>query len=132
MLVPLLLYGALGALDAGTALLTHSSLPFASRARLALQPLKFVAWVAGATLGMATLWAVVIEATDPPGPWFRAVLAIGLVLGVAAALAWFYTMATSRTTYDLQTWLVWVVILGAPVVIAVRHLRRLATAQPAS
>jgi hypothetical protein len=37
-------------------------------------------------------------------------------------------MGSGRTAYDAQTWLVWIVALGGPLIVAVRHLILIAAA----
>jgi hypothetical protein len=53
---------------------------------IALQSLKLIAWVAAAALGMASLWALVIEPEERPTAGPRVLLAAGLLVGIVAAL----------------------------------------------
>jgi hypothetical protein len=128
LLVPLLLAGALGAAFAILGNLVQGDLPLSARLVIALQSLKLIAWVAAAALGMASLWALVIEPEERPTAGLRVLLAAGLLVGIVAALTWLYVMGSGRTAYDAQTWLVWIVALGGPLIVAVRHLILIAAA----
>ena len=78
-----------------------------------------VVWVTAATLGSASLVVVVLlDEARRVSAWGRLVLASGLLLGVAGAGRLLWTSWTSRYRYGALSWVVWLYLLGGPVVIA--------------
>jgi hypothetical protein len=115
LLLPLLLAGGLG-----TAI--------AALASGAIEPaiVILIGWVVIGVLAIAALWLVVLsDGAVNRGRRVRFVLAAGLLLGIAAAARWFWTMGTSSHRYGAATWLVWLLLLGGPVLVASLRLKQL-------
>ena len=76
-------------------------------------------WVTAATLGSAALVVVVLlDGARRVSAWGRLLLASGLLLGVAGAGRFLWTSWTSGYRYGALSWVVWLYLLGGPVVIA--------------
>ena len=55
----------------------------------------------------------------------RLVLALGLLLGMAAAARWVWVMGANGVRYGPATWTVWLLLLGGPLVVASSRLAQL-------
>ena len=83
-------------------------------------------WILAGVLGIAALWVVVLgDGAGHVGRRSRLLLAIGLLLGMAAAVRWLWVMGTSVHRYGPATWAVWLVLLGGPLVVASLRLAQL-------
>jgi hypothetical protein len=115
LLLPFLMVGALGiamAAVAGGAI---------DRATAVL-----IGWALGGTLGMVALWVVVLsDGAARLRHRSRLLLAVGLLLGIAAAMRWLWEMGTSGHRYGATTWTVWLLLLGGPIVVASSRLAQL-------
>ena len=115
LLLPFLLAGALG-----TAMATVASgaLDWATG--------LLIGWVLAGVLGISALWvAVLSDGAARFSPGSRLVLGVGLLLGIAAAARWIWVMGTNGHRYGAATWIVWLVLLGGPLVIASLRLAQL-------
>ena len=78
-----------------------------------------IGWVLAGVLGIAALWVVVLsDGAARLGRGGRLVLAVGLLLGIAAAARWLWVMGTGGHRYGAATWTVWLLLLGGPIVVA--------------
>jgi hypothetical protein len=115
LLLPFLLAGALGTAMATVA---GGALDWATG--------LLIGWVLAGVLGITALWVVVLS--DGGGDLSlgsRLVLAVGLLLGMAAAARWIWVMGTNGHRYGAAAWTVWLVLLGGPFVIASLRLTQL-------
>ena len=124
LLVPMLLAGGLGgAIALGTAL-TRPGRSTAERWGDAASNGMFLAWIAGAAVGLLALWIMVLAeptmSTRPP--LARWVLTAALMAGVVAAGRWLWVMAASRHDYDTRTWALWLVMLVGPIVLGLYYV----------
>jgi hypothetical protein len=85
-----------------------------------------IGWLLAGALGIAALWVVVLsDGAARIGRGARLVLAVGLLLGMAAAARWLWVMGTSGHRYDTATWTVWLLLLSGPLVVASVRLAQL-------
>jgi hypothetical protein len=122
VLLPLLVFGALGSAFALPVLLVQTNLTPVQRLGAALLPLTTLLWVLAASVGMAAAWLAALAPHIAATRGWRVVLAAALMAGILAAVVWLYVMGTSRERYDAQTWALWIAMLGGPLVVAVRRL----------
>jgi hypothetical protein len=89
---------------------------------------RLLVWIAAAGAGVSALWAIVLaESSDTVSrPAARLWLAAALVAGLIAASRWLWVMAASSRHYDSHTWMLWLALLGGPIVLSVYDLVRLA------
>jgi hypothetical protein len=67
-----------------------------------------ICWVLAAILGVAALWVVVLnDGAVRCHCGARFVLGIGLLLGIASAGRWLWTLASTAHRYGTATWIVW-------------------------
>ena len=115
LLLPLLLVGALGTVMAAVA---GGGIDWATAA--------LIGWVLAGVLGIAALWAVVLrDGAAGLSLGSRLVLALGLLLGMAAAARWVWVMGANGVRYGPATWTVWLLLLGGPLVVASSRLAQL-------
>ena len=124
LLLPMILAGALGAaMSLGAALLTPSRAN-AERWSDVTSTGLLIVWVIAAGAGLLALWILVLSdrAVSTRPPLVRWALGTGLLLGILAASRWLWLMAASRAHYDLHTWVVWLLMLVGPIVLAIYYL----------
>jgi hypothetical protein len=127
LLLPVLLAGGLGAAIALLATLFDPARSLGEVWGTVASAGMILVWIGAGGLGVLALWAVVLE----ENPAFlrqdivRWPLAIGLALGLMAAIRWIWVMATGRHSYSTTTWVVWLGLLLGPVVLGAYHLVRL-------
>jgi hypothetical protein len=108
LLFPFLLVGALGTVIAAFA---GGAIDWATAG--------LIAWVLAGAVGIAALWVVVLDdGAARLGRGARLRLAVGLLLGMAAAAWWLWWMCTSEHRIEASTWTVWLLLLGGPLVVA--------------
>jgi hypothetical protein len=108
LLLPFLLAGAFGTAMATVA---GGTLDWATAV--------LVGWALAGVLGIVALWVAVIgDGGAGLRRGSRLTLAVGLLLGMAAAARWIWVMGTNVHRYGAATWTVWLVLLGGPFVVA--------------
>ena len=115
LLLPFLLAGALGTAMATVA---GGALDWAAAVLIGL--------VLAGVLGITALWVVVLsDGGAGLSLGSRLLLAAGLLLGIAAAARWIWVMGTNEHRYGAETWTLWLVLLGGPLVVASLRLAQL-------
>jgi hypothetical protein len=114
-LLPFLLAGGLGTAIAAVA-----------RGEIDQATAGLIGWLLAGVLGNAALWVVVLsDRAVRCGPAGRFVLVVGLLLGMGAAARWLWVMGSGGHRYEAVTWIVWLVLLGGPLVVASFRLAQL-------
>ncbi len=76
----------------------------------------------GAVIGLIALWtALVLRLRGIVRRYLKIILFIGLVIGLVSAVNFASYMWRTRSTFDLQTWIVWILVLGGPMFIGARN-----------
>ena len=115
LLLPFLLAGALGTAMAAVA---GGAVDWAIAV--------LIGWVLAGVLGITALWVVVLrDGGAGLRLGSRLVLAVGLLLGMAAAARWIWVMGANGHRYGAVTWAVWILLLGGPLVVASFRLAQL-------
>jgi hypothetical protein len=127
LLVPLLFAGGLGATLALTTGILQPDRSLDERWAIVSSSGVILVWVAAAVIGVLALWLVTLSEGSPalrqgPARWF---LAGGLLIGLVAAGRWLRLMAVAGHEYDPLTWIVWLGLLGGPVVLGSYYFIRL-------
>lgn len=131
--LPFVVAGLMGTMISFGAILSDSSRPLQERL-FGLGPVVFFGILeVAAVIGLLSLWIVVLVSEDAlrKTPRWRWSLTAGLVLGILAAVYWLGSMAFAESGSDLTTWIVWLAVLGGPIVVGLRRLRAILRGPPA-
>ena len=85
-----------------------------------------VAFVAG-LLGLVSLWAALLvpSQTFAHSPIIRITVACGILLGIADAIYWLFSLRHELNSLGPSAWSMWLVLLVGPVAAGVHQLFRL-------
>jgi hypothetical protein len=124
MLLPLLFAGGLGTAIALVTTLVEPGRSAPERWAVAGGLGLILAWILAAAVGVLALWLAALA--EPPTALkhapHRRWLAVGLLVGLVAAVRWLAVMAAHGHSYDALTWAVWLLLLGGPVVMGAAYL----------
>jgi hypothetical protein len=111
-----------GALGAGFALIGSVQQRNSPFLIVAVPLLRIILWVFGAVCGVVALWtAILVPSIDTlRQSQLRWWTVSGLVVGFLSAATWLYSMAHMREL-GIITWLVWILLLGGPIVMSVAY-----------
>jgi hypothetical protein len=108
LLLPFLLAGVLG-----------TALAVVASGVIDQSSVALIGCVVAGVIGVGALWAVVLS--DGALRYDRVnrfVIAGGLLLGIIAAARWLWVMGSSGHRYGSVTWIVWLLLLSGPLIVA--------------